>query len=66
MKIKFKKQYDGIWYSDHNIYVDDKYIGYMYKIWKHKGMWTVVIGEPPYREFYTFNEAKRYVRKELG
>ena len=65
-RVKFKKQPNNIWYSDHHIYIDDEYTGFMYKIWKHKGMWKVVIGEPPYRDFYTFNEAKEYVKSKLN
>lgn len=42
--VKFIKEKQTSFFSDWNIYLDDKFIGYIYKC-KRNGTWNIVIGK---------------------
>lgn len=69
MKVKFVKKDNEIWYSEWNIYLDDKYSGFIYKCSKKQKDWNIYcdrLGIDVWSKEYShkkLNDAKTAVRK---
>lgn len=68
--VKFIKEKQTAFFSDWNVYLDGKFIGYIYKC-KRNGTWNIVIGKfdlsatNPAAEQKSLADAKKIIRQKV-